>query len=197
MPLVAVVPVKALSHAKSRLAPLLSASQRSDLTVALLDRTLTALRGSGVIARVALATPEKGLAARWRVESVNDGDDLNDSLAAGARWAIECRASRLLIVPADLPLIQAEDVRHLVEMPHSNPSILIARTQDGGTGALLLTPPAIMAPSFGPSSFQRHLTAADRRGTPVVAVPIEAFRFDLDTVRDFEAVRSRLPSYFC
>jgi 2-phospho-L-lactate guanylyltransferase len=56
----------------------------------------------------------------------------------------------------------------------------------GGTNALLLYPPDVIAPSFGPDSFAAHLRAAEAAGAAVQVVSDPALGFDLDTPDDLE-----------
>ena len=183
----ALVPVKRLAEAKSRLAPRLSSEERTALVREMLDRTVWALRGSGVVDRVALATPEPDLAGSLGVELVADTGDLNGSLRRAAGWAEAGGAQGLLIVPADLPSITPEAIRSLIESSGDGPGLAVARTQDGGTGALLLMPPSLIPPAFGPDSFQRHLSLAARLRVPIHQITSGPLCFDLDTAEDLEA----------
>jgi 2-phospho-L-lactate/phosphoenolpyruvate guanylyltransferase len=186
--IVAVIPLKRLAEAKSRLAPGLDPQDRARLAVSLAERAIAALRDSGAIDRVALATPEHGLSETLGVESVTDRGSLNASLAEGVRWAARIGASRLLILPADLAHLDAQDVRSLVHALPEGPGIAICPTVDGGTGALLLDPPDAIPPSFGEGSFQRHVNLARDRGFHPHVVERRGFSFDVDTIADLDAM---------
>ena len=56
--LVAVIPLKRLNRAKSRLTGALSPTERIALTLSLAERTLSALRNSGAIAQVVVVSPD-------------------------------------------------------------------------------------------------------------------------------------------
>jgi 2-phospho-L-lactate guanylyltransferase len=184
--IVAVVPIKRLRNAKSRLSPELSPEGRSALARDLALRVISALKGSGAIDRLAVVTPEPDLAAELEVEALDDAGDLNSSLRRGVEWAKRFGASSLLILPADLPLVTPADVRALVASAGDASGISICATRDGGTGALLLTPPDALPPSFGPGSFERHIALARERGIEVRAISFPAFEMDLDTAEDLE-----------
>jgi 2-phospho-L-lactate/phosphoenolpyruvate guanylyltransferase len=192
----AVVPVKRLSEAKSRLASALTSSERQNLVLALLARTLDALGSSGAIDCIGLISPESDLGRRFGVEVIEDAGDLNASLVAGARWATGIGADAMLLLPADLPLIRHVDIDAIAVPAPVARSVSIAPTWDGGTGALLLSPPRVIPPSFGPGSFARHLRAAAQTGVPTREVAREAFERDLDTLADFHSLRSCLPDAF-
>jgi 2-phospho-L-lactate guanylyltransferase len=183
---VAVVPVKRLGSAKSRLSPGLSVDARSALARELAGKVISALKDSGDVDRLAVVTPEPDLAAALDVEGLADAGDLNASLARGVEWAQGLGARSLLILPADLPLVTGADVRALIAAAGAAPGITICATRDGGTGALLLTPPRVIPPAFGPRSFERHIQLAAERGIAVRRVSIPAFETDLDTVEDLE-----------
>lgn len=182
--IVAAVPVKALAEAKSRLAPQLTSDQRRDLVIGLLRKTVEAIQGSGVIQRVAVVTPQSDLAGTLSVDVLPDLGSLNGSLEGAVQWALSLGASKLLIVPVDLPGITASAVRDLIETDAPLYGIAIVSTADGGTGALLLTPPNIIPPAFGPRSFTRHLMLARLQGVRAEEVDSPAFALDLDTPED-------------
>lgn len=180
----AAVPLKALPHAKGRLSKRLDESARTNLVVRMLHRTLRALLQSGVVDTVALVTAERHLDLPAGIQRLPDRGGLNPSLVAAAAWATERGAAKLLILPADLPQISAESVRHIIRSHNDDLGVALARTQDGGTGALLLAPPDAIPPAFGPGSFARHEDLALARGIPVCRILDRAFTFDLDTSED-------------
>lgn len=189
--IVAVVPLKSLAEAKSRLRGVLSDTERRELTRRLVERTIAILRHSGRLGRIALATEERSLAQALDVEWLPDQGGLNESLAAGIAWARAAGAASVLIVPADLPLLCLGDVRALADGRPRASGIALSATQDGGTGALLLTPPGVIRPSFGPGSFARHLEQARRHGIDVRIIRRGGLCFDLDTGDDLAALAEK------
>ena len=187
----AVVPVKRLADAKSRLSSHLSADERAALALELARGVIVSLRASGRIGRMAVVTPEPHLAELLGVESIPDAADLNSSLSRGVEWARQASAHALLILPADLPLISPEDVQAVVDASGISPGITICATRDGGTGALLLRPPDAVPPSFGKDSFERHLELARERGMAARVIDRNGLRSDLDTVEDLDCLRAR------
>jgi 2-phospho-L-lactate guanylyltransferase len=185
--IVAAIPVKDLAEAKSRLSVRLSSQQRASLVLTLLERTVEAVRSSGMVARIALATPDSALAGRLQTEHIPDPGSLNGALQSAVSWALRASATQLLILPGDLPLISPAAVRALLEGGSEAPSITIAATRDGGTGALLLAPPNVVPPVFGDLSFQHHIDLARQKAVPVTTSSLAAFSHDLDTVEDLEA----------
>ncbi len=184
--IVAVIPLKRLSEAKSRLAGRLTAGERRELAVQLLERTVAAVRNSEQIDRVALATVEEDLAHRLGLIHLPDRGSLNASLLAGVEWATREGAQALLILPADLPLVDAADIATLCDDAPTSRGILVAPTNDGGTGALFLTPPDAMPPMFGPDSARRHMSLATTLGLELSVANRPGLAIDLDTWEDFD-----------
>lgn len=185
--IVAVVPVKRLRDAKSRLAPSLMPDERAELAMRLAERTVEVIAATGQIARVAITTPEEWLARRLGAAWIPDAGSLNRSLQKGIAWAMAQRAS-LLIVPADLPEMEAADIQAVLAALGDDPGIVIAPTHDGGTGALLISPPDALSPSFGVGSYQRHIALARSAGIGVAEVRRGGLARDLDTMEDLAAL---------
>jgi 2-phospho-L-lactate/phosphoenolpyruvate guanylyltransferase len=187
----AVIPIKNLIHAKSRLATHLSTEQRRALVLSMLGNTIEVLRATRSISKLALITPEPALGIRFAIETLPDTGTLNAALLVAVKWALEAAAPALLIVPADLPLITSEAVAALL-LAGERAEVVVAATHDGGTGALLLRPPDAVLPSFGPGSGLRHMQHAAIQGRTVEALRNEAFLYDLDTGEDLERLRAPL-----
>jgi 2-phospho-L-lactate guanylyltransferase len=190
--ILAVIPVKCLNQAKSRLAPHLTEIERADLARTMAARVAWAVRDSRVVDVAAVVSPESNLARDLGVEALPDRGSLNESLREGVAWATKMAATSLLILPADLPWIVPQDVREIVEAAVDTPGIVIAPTRDGGTGALMLTPPGVLLPVFGHDSFRRHVSLAASLGIRVRPVSRDGLAFDLDTVDDLAIVQACL-----
>jgi 2-phospho-L-lactate guanylyltransferase len=61
-----------------------------------------------------------------------------------------------------------------------------------GTNALLCAPPAIVPPSFGKDSFQRHLAAARSQGLDVRIVESDVLALDIDELEDLDELQRRI-----
>ena len=95
--------------------------------------------------------------------------------------------------PATAPLLSPADLDALLTHPTGERSALIVPDRHGtGTNALLLTPPDVLAPSFGPDSRRRHLADASAAGVPAEVVELESLALDVDTLDDLEALRRAL-----
>ncbi|MEJ7632936.1 MAG: 2-phospho-L-lactate guanylyltransferase [Rubrobacteraceae bacterium] len=188
MSVFAVVPVKDLREAKSRLRSILGPEARATLALRMMDRVLSAVRDAGV-EDVSVVSPDitvLDLASKHGATPLlQQGRGLNPALEEGRRWAMERGASALLVLPADLPLLEPDDVRELLNETEEGSSVTIAPDDArSGTNALLLRPPDALPFFFGPDSFEEHLRAARKRGLGVRIVERPNLAFDLDTRKD-------------
>ena len=184
----AVVPVKDLWGTKSRLKPILDPGARAGLTIYMMGRVVSALMEAGV-ANVCVVSPDRIVLDQARERGaaplLQESRGLNPALEEGRRWAMDQGASVLLVLPADLPLLGAEDVRAVLRCAGEEPSVTIA--PDGahaGTNALLIRPPDALPFAFGPDSYEHHLQAARERGLGVRVCERPHLSFDLDTAED-------------
>lgn len=197
MSVFAVVPVKDLRGTKSRLVPILDPGARAGLTLYMMGRVISAIGEAGV-EHVCVVSPDRIVLAEARERGatplLQESRGLNPALEEGRRWAMERGGSSLLVLPADLPLVDAEDVSAVVEEVEESPSMTIS--PDGtrsGTNALLLRPPDVLPFAFGPDSFEAHLRTARERGLDVRVHERPHLAFDLDTVEDLARLDEEVP----
>jgi len=187
-----VVPVKDLQGTKSRLAPILDPGARAGLTLYMMGRVVAAVMEAG-IDDVCVVSPDAIVLdeaqRRGATPLLQESRGLNPALEEGRRRALDLGASTLLIFPADMPLLDAEDVRAVLEAA-DGPTVVIA--PDGahsGTNTLLVRPPDALPFAFGPESFAAHLGAARKRGLDVRVCERPHLAFDLDTAGDLTHLR--------
>ena len=71
--------------------------------------------------------------------------------------------------------------------------VLVVPDRHGsGTNALVLTPPDVLGPAFGPGSRERHEQRAREAGIAVECVSVSTLGLDVDTLDDLEALRTAL-----
>jgi 2-phospho-L-lactate guanylyltransferase len=184
----AVVPVKDLWGTKSRLKPILDPGARAGLTLYVMGRVVSAIGRAGV-ENIGVVSPDRIVLDEARKRGatplLQESQGLNPALEEGRRWAMERGGSSLLVLPADLPLIDTEDVSAVLESVGETLSVVIS--PDGvhtGTNALLLRPPGALPFAFGPGSYEAHLQAAQERGLDVRVCERPHLAFDLDTAED-------------
>ncbi len=182
----AIVPVKLLSGAKSRLAPVMTQAERESLCLGMFEHVLDALAGSRAVGHWAAVSPDARIlrVARQRGGTgIPDLEgDLNGALRQGVRVAVSRGAEAVLMLPADLPLLRSSELDELVSLATESPCAVIARAEsDGGTNALLVRPPRALQPAFGTNSFEAHLHQARDLGIPIHVFEAPGLALDLDT----------------
>jgi 2-phospho-L-lactate guanylyltransferase len=194
----AVLPVKSFSRAKQRLGDAIGAGEREQLAAAMVADVLSALAAVGEIDDVVMVTAEP-LAARAAeragVAVIDDPEEAGQSAAAGRGIdaALVRGADRALLVPGDCPALDPRDLAQLLARAADPPSVVIVPDRHGsGTNALLLSPPGVVAPSFGPGSFARHAARARAAGATVQVCELPSLGLDVDTPDDLAVLRAAL-----
>ena len=191
-----VIPVRSLTDGKRRLAPVLDPDERAGLVRRMFLRTLEAAVEAGPPVLVVSPDPAALALARDRGATGLEEPrpiELNHALELAAREAAARGATALLVVSADLPDLEAEDLRAMLPPPPAAPSapagavVRIAPDEAGiGTNALYVRPPSLLSFEYGETSCRRHLEQARARGARVERVDRPGLRFDLDTPDDLE-----------
>jgi 2-phospho-L-lactate/phosphoenolpyruvate guanylyltransferase len=189
----AVLPVKDLSGAKQRLAGVLSAKERLELSFAMLQDVLCALAASAGLAGILLVTRDPAVrrlavrfGARVLVEQENRGHTAATSL--GACILAQERVAGMVQVPADIPLATRDDVAALLRAHGEAPAVTLAPARDErGTNALACSPPDVLPLCFGDDSFFAHLRRARELGIKPRIVQRHGLALDIDTPDDLAA----------
>src|SRR5918992_1319244 len=74
---------------------------------------------------------------------------------------------RALLVPGDCPALDPDELDALLRGFGGADVVIVPDRHGSGTNALLLTPPTVIAPAFGPGSFARHAARAAGAGAMV------------------------------
>ena len=114
----AVVPVKDTGDAKRRLAGVLCGARRQQLALAMCEDVLATLAGVRKLAGIVVVTADPAaaaMAARYgaRVSSAGAREGHTGAVAAAAR---ELATEGMLTVPADIPLVEGDDIRELIDV---------------------------------------------------------------------------------
>jgi 2-phospho-L-lactate guanylyltransferase len=196
----AIVPVKPLRRGKSRLANVLSFSERTDLNRHLLENTLATLNGIPEIDHVLVVSRDsealavaRDLGARTVQENKNS--DLNIALARATVVAKTYATRGVLILPVDLPLITPEDIQAMLEKVGEPPVVVVAPDRrNNGTNALLVCPAGLIEYEYGEGSFQRHCDRAREVGARLEICELPSLALDLDNPEDLELVAKEIAS---
>jgi len=189
----ALVPVKRLAQAKSRLRPVLSDTARRDFVLAMLEDVLRLTVGNPAIATTAVVSADDevlAFARRLGAQPIREPQGvrgLNAALTFAADALARQEAGGLLVLPADVPLATPADIEAILAAWQGAP-VVLCPSHSGGTGALGLRPPLAIPFRFGPRSFAAHRRVAAERGLAVTVLELPGLAQDIDRPEDLPAV---------
>jgi len=185
----AVVPVKNLLKSKTRLSTIFTSQERSSLTLAMLQDVLNALKSSKIHRTIVISSDiaVNKVAEKFGVKILGEMQDgLNQAVDQTLKWCFKNGAESVLILPVDIPLITSKDINRIINLGLKSKSVVISPSQNGGTNALLQTPPRIIPPCFGSNSFKKHLEQALNRHIRMKAYQSLRVSLDIDSERDLK-----------
>jgi 2-phospho-L-lactate guanylyltransferase len=200
---VAILPVKRLALAKQRLGPGVGDPFRQRLARAMAADVLSALSRARLVAQTIVVTSEAGVASDARAHGALVLDDVTEAgqsaaVSLGIARALDEGCGRVLCVPGDCPALEPDELDGLLERcderrTASRPEVVIVPDRHGtGTNGLLLSPPDVIAPSFGPGSCERHRLLAQSAGADWRLERLPSLLLDIDTGDDLRALRGSL-----
>ena len=186
-----VIPFKGGEH-KSRLAAAMSLRQRRSISYLMLEAVLGAVAGAGLRSACVVVTsdrPAMGLARRFGASLAREPG--NRGVNAAVELGVLKRPSRkVLVLPGDLPLLAATDIRVALQLGRSAGVVLAPSRGFDGTNLLLFPGRGGFAMSYDSDSFWNHLEEAARRGYRVAVCTRRGLMVDVDTVDDLGMVAS-------
>lgn len=194
----AILPLKPFDDAKERLATGLDPAARRVIARAMATDVLAALPRCEridefiVISAEPSATELAGETAAAVLRDERSGH--SEAATLGVNWALDNDFDTVLMVPGDCPLIDPDEIDELIARAEQE-RLAVAVVPDRmgtGTNALLLSPPAAIAPAFGPGSRDRHLRLASEAGLSAAAVEVPTLALDIDTADDLLELAERL-----
>ncbi len=94
----------------------------------------------------------------------------------------------MLTLPGDIPLVTADEIGQVVAAHRPAPSFTIVPSHDeGGSNAILLSPPDAVPLRFGVDSFFPHLRAAEAQGIRPTVLRLPGIALDIDNPEDLAA----------
>ena len=183
-----VVPVKSLREGKTRLAQVLAPAQRRALMDQLLVHILAQATEYPGIDRTVVVSG----CGETRARAIELGAHaiaetrygLNTAIQQGQLAVRQQGASKMLVVPCDLPMLDSEDLRQLSQL--GKPGLVaIAPDRRGlGTNGLCLDPMLEFIFQFGVDSYRDHVASALHLGLEHETVHCPGLAFDIDTPKD-------------
>ena len=189
------IPVKNLSSAKQRLASLLDQPSRTRLAQAMLHDVLATLHGWGSRPEVAVVTSDLyavELAQGFGFEVIPDPDNPGETAAIemATGVAMDRGAQSTLVIPADIPLIQAWELEEIMKHAPPEGSVLVPAADGRGTNAAFRCPANLFPLRFGNDSFKPHHAAAQATGKPCVVLKLPGIAVDVDNPADLQQLLS-------
>ena len=187
------VPIKNTSSAKQRLASLLDQPARTALAQAMLNDVLTTLHTwknhppVGIVTSDPYATQ---LARNYNFEIIPDPGNPGETgaIEMATRICVEKGADFTLVIPADIPLIQAEELQEILNQAPAQGTVLAPAADGRGTNAAFRRPANLFPLRFGNDSFIPHRAAAHATGKPCLVLNLPSLAVDVDNPADLKAL---------
>lgn len=185
------VPVKNSAGAKQRLATVLDQPSRTALAQAMLHDVLTALHQWKTRPQVAIVTSDPyatALATEYGFEVIPDPDNSGETgaIEMATQLCVERGADSTLVIPADIPLIQAWELEEVLKQAPVEGSVLVPAGDGRGTNAAFRRPGNLFPLRFGNDSFKPHHAAAQATGKPCVVLQFAGIAVDVDNPPDLQ-----------
>jgi 2-phospho-L-lactate guanylyltransferase len=183
-----ILPVKHLRDSKSRLKDVLSDEQRWQFSYLMVMDALQTLCSSVHIQGVTMISSDQSLsrlAEQYHAEFILT--DKDSGYSKDAMYAINALSNNVIdkiaIIPTDLPQLSHDDLE-ILDNAHEQGVTLCAAEKDGGTNALVFTPPLVIPLLFGLDSCKNHQQAAKEMGVTVNTVHASGIQRDVDQSDD-------------
>lgn len=188
----AVIPVKRLPVAKSRLRGAVPPARHQDLALAMLRDTAAAVLACPAVAELLVVTDDPVAAAAASAAGARPVPDRPDAgLNAAMRWGADTVAgpgTGRVVLAGDLPALRPAELAEALGATGDRRSFV---ADAAGTGTVLLTAPAgtPLDPRFGPGSAVAHADS----GARALTGDWPGLRQDVDTAADLRTVLALQP----
>ena len=191
MKIFAIVPVKKFDNAKTRLSPTLGADDRMRLSSLMLGDTLSVLTGMQLLQQIVVVSGDRraeeiaaGHGAKFLYEEKESG--VNSAVALADSYSVDQGADATVVIPQDLPLLDAVDVAMACELATGEDRCIVIcpSLRYDGTNLLIRRPPSAIKTHYDNDSYQAHIRAAGSLGIPVKLFFSKKLMYDIDTPED-------------
>jgi len=190
MKIAAIIPMKSLHSAKSRLSNILTAQQRKNLAMYLLDATIKELKKSNFISEIIIVSNDKAVknySCLNNLKFMRDSDEgVNKAVILADNYCIDNGINANIVIPPDLPFISAKEIDEIctISNKYHKCIIICPSKRFDGTNILFRKPPDVIKTHYDDNSYMNHLKEADKFKIPIETLDIVKLRFDLDTKED-------------
>lgn len=190
-----VVPVRSISDAKRRLSDCLTSVRREQLALSMLADMVREIARSAAVDRLVVVTSDDRFlvhASELGAEVFDEGEagGLNAAVSKAAQQLERQGVARALIIPGDVPLIQAAEINVLFATDSRRfPVVIVPSLSGEGTNGLLLSPPSVLQPRFEGASRSAHRDECTKEGLRFLELDLDGFKLDIDTVDDLVVLK--------
>ena len=196
----ALVPLKDLVLAKSRLAGVLASVERHALAQAMVEDVLTVLSRHRHIARITLVSDDPGasmLAQKYGADCWTEGSlgcrGLNPLIQCASERLLNAGGEPLVVLHGDLPLLTGEDISHVVESQQALGGLIVGCDSKGvGTNLLAFNAASTPRFCFGADSCAAHIASAKNAGVAVQVLQRSGIGLDVDEAPDLQCIMEQL-----
>lgn len=195
----ALIPVKPLYIAKSRLHQHLNADQRTSLVLKMLGHVLITLQMAKQVQKIYVVTIDPDVISEAkRLGAIIILEELhghNQALSTAAKQIKKENDTGLITISADIPLLTPQDIAGLLINAERNDIVLAPSKEGTGTNALFTHSPLLIPYLFGSNSFLKYLNIAQERNLHTNVYRSKTLEFDIDTIEDLQELKKIKPYY--
>lgn len=196
----ALLPLKDLVQAKTRLGGLLRPSERRALAQAMAEDVLAVLAGHAELSRITLVSDDPGaelLAHKYGADCWSERalacSGLNNLMQCASERLTASSHEPLLVLHCDLPLLTHDDISAVLAAQRELDGLVIGCDRQGtGTNLLAFAAGAMPRFCFGPDSCAAHAASADSAGIRARILQRLGIMVDVDAPADLAYVMDRL-----
>jgi len=192
--IVAIIPVKTFSKAKTRLN--LSLNQREDLCRVMLDEVVGTISNTKNIDKIIVVSKDEEafkITKKFDVKEIFDDDEsgVNHAVSLADRYLENNEWDASIVFPQDIPFIQSEDIENLIQFPKSLQSVLVVPSRRfDGTNALFRRPHNLMKTHYDEDSYKIHLEVGKSMTSNTSLILLRRIMFDVDNQEDLKFLLS-------
>ena len=186
----AVIPIKNLHFAKSRLSNILTPQQRKSLVLYLLTITIKTLKESQFISEIIIVSSDKAIqrfCVKNNLRFIRDSDNgVNNAVILADHYCIDNDIDANIVIPHDLPFISAKEIDQICTISEKYPKCIIIcpSKRFDGTNILFRKPPNVIKTFYDDNSYMNHLKEAQKFNIPIESLDLDSLMFDIDTKED-------------
>ncbi len=132
------------------------------------------------------------LAAEYGFEVIPDPDNPGETgaIEMATRVCVDRGVESTLVIPADIPLIQAWELEEILRQAPAAGSVLVPAGDGRGTNAAFRRPADLFPLRFGNDSFRPHHVAAQATSKPCIVLNLPGIAVDIDNPADLQQLIS-------